>query len=81
MVAKVLEIFAGISTMMWSTFIVKRFSAAAFLMEKVTLQVRICHEELYQETYQNLIFSGWESTQRSLMSTGELNSAGEAESR
>uniref|UniRef100_A0A3B3XXG0 RAB3 GTPase activating protein subunit 2 (non-catalytic) n=1 Tax=Poecilia mexicana TaxID=48701 RepID=A0A3B3XXG0_9TELE len=26
----------GISTMMWSTFIVKRFSAAAFLMEKVS---------------------------------------------
>lgn len=26
----------GISTMMWSTFIVKRLSAAAFLMEKVS---------------------------------------------
>uniref|UniRef100_A0A673CNK7 RAB3 GTPase activating protein subunit 2 (non-catalytic) n=1 Tax=Sphaeramia orbicularis TaxID=375764 RepID=A0A673CNK7_9TELE len=32
----------GISTMMWSTFIVKRFSAAAFLMEKVCDTHTVC---------------------------------------
>lgn len=31
-----LNFLPGISTMMWSTFIVKRLSAAAFLMEKVS---------------------------------------------
>lgn len=35
---------AGIAVMMWSTFIVKRFSAAAFLMDKVT---RLTHSLTY----------------------------------
>lgn len=30
---------SGVSAMMWQTFIVKRFSAAAFLMEKVCVSV------------------------------------------
>ncbi|XP_072221719.1 rab3 GTPase-activating protein non-catalytic subunit isoform X2 [Leuresthes tenuis] len=38
----------GISTMMWSTFIVKRFSAAAFLMEKVgkAPKDRLCRRDV-----------------------------------
>ncbi|MEQ2273384.1 hypothetical protein XENORESO_003328 [Xenotaenia resolanae] len=38
----------GISTMMWSTFIVKRFSAAAFLMEKVgkSPKDRLCRRDV-----------------------------------
>ncbi|XP_030642877.1 rab3 GTPase-activating protein non-catalytic subunit [Chanos chanos] len=38
----------GISTMMWNTFIVKRFSAAAFLMEKVgkAPKDRLCRRDV-----------------------------------
>uniref|UniRef100_UPI0037E92E33 rab3 GTPase-activating protein non-catalytic subunit isoform X2 n=1 Tax=Semicossyphus pulcher TaxID=241346 RepID=UPI0037E92E33 len=38
----------GISTMMWSTFIVKRFSAAAYLMEKVgkAPKDRLCRRDV-----------------------------------
>ncbi|XP_030574054.1 rab3 GTPase-activating protein non-catalytic subunit isoform X2 [Archocentrus centrarchus] len=38
----------GVSTMMWSTFIVKRFSAAAFLMEKVgkAPKDRLCRRDV-----------------------------------
>ncbi|XP_058470844.1 rab3 GTPase-activating protein non-catalytic subunit isoform X2 [Solea solea] len=38
----------GISTMMWSTFLVKRFSAAAFLMEKVgkAPKDRLCRRDV-----------------------------------
>ncbi|XP_060789267.1 rab3 GTPase-activating protein non-catalytic subunit isoform X2 [Neoarius graeffei] len=38
----------GISTMMWNTFIVKRFSAAAFLMEKVgkSPKDRLCRRDV-----------------------------------
>lgn len=38
----------GIATMMWSTFIVKRFSAAAFLMEKVgkAPKDRLCRRDV-----------------------------------
>uniref|UniRef100_A0A3P8RYJ7 RAB3 GTPase activating protein subunit 2 (non-catalytic) n=1 Tax=Amphiprion percula TaxID=161767 RepID=A0A3P8RYJ7_AMPPE len=36
----------GISTMMWSTFIVKRFSAAAFLMEKVNHLHILCVQDV-----------------------------------
>ncbi|XP_047677207.1 rab3 GTPase-activating protein non-catalytic subunit isoform X2 [Tachysurus fulvidraco] len=38
----------GISTMMWNTFIVKRFSAAAFLMEKVgkAPKDRLCRRDI-----------------------------------
>lgn len=45
--------------MMWTTFIVKRFSAAAYLMEKVTVgsvQVPVCDDELYKDSYPNPIF-------------------------
>uniref|UniRef100_A0A673YUX7 RAB3 GTPase activating protein subunit 2 (non-catalytic) n=1 Tax=Salmo trutta TaxID=8032 RepID=A0A673YUX7_SALTR len=39
---------AGISSMMWNTFIVKRFSAAAFLMEKVgkAPKERLCRRDV-----------------------------------
>ncbi|CAB1335014.1 unnamed protein product [Coregonus sp. 'balchen'] len=39
---------AGISSMMWNTFIVKRFSAAAFLMEKVgkAPKDRLCRRDV-----------------------------------
>ncbi|XP_067335261.1 rab3 GTPase-activating protein non-catalytic subunit-like isoform X2 [Channa argus] len=42
------QIQLGISTMMWSTFIVKRFSAAAFLMEKVgkAPKDRLCRRDV-----------------------------------
>uniref|UniRef100_A0A667YGT0 RAB3 GTPase activating protein subunit 2 (non-catalytic) n=1 Tax=Myripristis murdjan TaxID=586833 RepID=A0A667YGT0_9TELE len=41
-------VLTGISSMMWSTFIVKRFSAAAFLMEKVgkAPKDRLCRRDV-----------------------------------
>uniref|UniRef100_A0A8C7KRV7 RAB3 GTPase activating protein subunit 2 (non-catalytic) n=1 Tax=Oncorhynchus kisutch TaxID=8019 RepID=A0A8C7KRV7_ONCKI len=50
----------GISSMMWNTFIVKRFSAAAFLMEKVMLEVEdkdVLGSQLLVLTGQRLSYS------------------------
>uniref|UniRef100_A0A8C9WHS9 RAB3 GTPase activating protein subunit 2 (non-catalytic) n=1 Tax=Scleropages formosus TaxID=113540 RepID=A0A8C9WHS9_SCLFO len=50
----------GIALMMWSTFIVKRFSAAAFLMEKVMLEVEdkdVLGSQLLVLTGQRLSYS------------------------
>lgn len=60
--------------MMWHTFIVKRFSAAAFLMEKVRVYVSWF---LAQETLIDCVFvlSGGESTQRSTLQTGKKYTA------
>lgn len=60
--------------MMWHTFIVKRFSEAAFLMEKVRVYVSWF---LAQETLIDCVFvlSGGESTQRSALQTGKKYTA------